>query len=106
VVIYDLKDDIFYGKIRISATEEPIEIESRPSDAIALAIRAGVPILTHNSVLEEAGIVIDRESDKSIPKEVSQKTNVGIDEFKGLSAYTEFINTLNVDDFDKELKEE
>ncbi len=58
VVIYDLQDDIFYAYLRISKNEEVLEIDTRPSDAIAMALRCQVPILASEDVLVRGGIKV------------------------------------------------
>lgn len=59
VTITELREGTFYAVIRLDAT--PTEIDARPSDAIALAIRCGSPIYVVESVLTEAGIQVDEE---------------------------------------------
>ncbi|MBC8144978.1 MAG: bifunctional nuclease family protein [bacterium] len=69
VTINDLKDGTFYAVLTLDAT--PTEIDARPSDAIALAIRCGAPIFVAESVISEAGVVpqdeeeLDDEDDES-----------------------------------------
>jgi len=57
VEISELKDDIFYGTLLISKGEKEIRIDCRPSDAIAIAVRAHVPILASEEVMIEASII-------------------------------------------------
>ncbi|MFZ5819562.1 MAG: bifunctional nuclease family protein [Chloroflexota bacterium] len=57
VEIVALREEIFFGNIVAEADGREINIDSRPSDAIALAVRAHVPIYVHKSVMDEAGIV-------------------------------------------------
>ncbi len=57
VVISALKDDIFFGTLTVEKEGELIEVDSRPSDAIAIAVRAHVPILADVKVMNEASIV-------------------------------------------------
>ena len=73
-----------------------IEIDSRPSDALALAVRIGAPIYAEESVLDKAGITLEEEVGKPV-----SKGKVSEEELKGLSAYKDFINTLNLEDFKK-----
>jgi bifunctional DNase/RNase len=61
IEIISLKEDIFYGSIIAEADGKTVAIDSRPSDAIALAVRAHVPILVSQAVLDEAGIVPERD---------------------------------------------
>jgi len=66
IVINDIKDGIFYAGIILTADWTEMEIDSRPSDAIAIALRAGAPIYVEESVLDEAGIQPEPETDKYI----------------------------------------
>jgi bifunctional DNase/RNase len=58
VLISDLKEGVFYSKIVCSDGATTFEIDARPSDAIAIGLRFGVPIFTVESVLSEAGIIL------------------------------------------------
>lgn len=53
VMIHDLKDGVFYARLVVKQGDQIVEIDSRPSDAIALALGAGVKILVEESVLDE-----------------------------------------------------
>ena len=66
-VIKVLKDDIFYGVLVVEVNGKELEIDSRPSDAIAVAIRAHVPIMVSEKVMDEASI---------IPEEVEQEDKI------------------------------
>ena len=105
IVVSDLKNDTFYAKILLSVDGEQMEVDSRPSDALALAVRADVPIFTEETVLDKAGILLDRETGKPLGadgvlgKDVDTKVNES--ELKRMSAFYDFINTLDLEDFDK-----
>jgi uncharacterized protein len=107
VVVSDLKNDTFFAKILINVNGGQTEIDSRPSDAIALAVRVQVPIYAEESVLERAGIWLDKESGKLIPDESEQQhakqegKKVSDEEMKRMSAFYDFIKNLDLDDFDK-----
>lgn len=96
VVVNDLANDTFYARIVLEANGQQLEIDSRPSDAIALAVRANVPIYAEESVLERAGIYLDRE----MPKEGQAEELKQVDEaeLERMSAFRDFINTLDLDD--------
>ncbi len=64
VVICDLQEGIFYSKLICSNDKETIEIDSRTSDAIALAVRFGCPISTYENILESAGILMEDDGKK------------------------------------------
>ena len=61
VEIVALRDEIYFGNIVAETDGRTINIDSRPSDAIALAVRAHVPVLVHSSVLDEAGITPEQD---------------------------------------------
>jgi bifunctional DNase/RNase len=63
IVVTELREGTFYAEIRMTSDGESVTVSSRPSDAIALAVRATVPIFADESVLEEAGIHIDEEEE-------------------------------------------
>ena len=62
VVITDFKDDIYYAVVYLSANGSDMTLDSRPSDAIALAIRAKVPILVEDRVFDKSGTLTPRTS--------------------------------------------
>ena len=106
VVVNDLRNDTFFAKILLSTNGKQIEVDSRPSDAIALAVRATAPIFVEEPILEKAGIILDKETGKPIPidkmydKQTGDK-KVDEQELKKLSAFYDFINTLDLDDLGK-----
>ena len=67
VVIHRLENDVFYAKVIIRAKEEQKEIDCRPSDAMAMAVRKGVPILADEGVLNKAGVVLESAMESSGP---------------------------------------
>jgi bifunctional DNase/RNase len=58
IVISDLKEGVFFAKIICSDGVNTVEIDARPSDAIAIGLRFNVPIYTYEFILSEAGIVM------------------------------------------------
>ncbi len=61
VIVNDLSNDTFFARIMLQVDGRSMEIDSRPSDAIALAVRVQVPIFADESVLEKAGVRLDEE---------------------------------------------
>lgn len=59
IIICDLQEGIFYSKLVCSSENDTIEIDSRTSDALALAVRFGCPIYTYENILESAGILME-----------------------------------------------
>jgi hypothetical protein len=106
IVVSDLKNDTFYAKIILNVDGRQMEVDSRPSDALALAVRAGVPIYAEESVLDRAGIMLDKETGKPISQEGAEEAEgkgkkVSEEEIGKMSAFRDFINTLDLDDLDK-----
>ncbi len=61
VEVVSLRDDVFYGNLVVENSGRVIEIDSRPSDALALAVRAHVPILVSSEVMDSSGIVPEQD---------------------------------------------
>lgn len=69
IIISDLKEGVFFGKIVCSDGFREVEVDARPSDAIAIGLRFGVEIFTYEAILAEAGIVLgDEEEEEEAPK--------------------------------------
>ena len=101
IEVSDLNNDTFYAKIVLQVNGNTMEIDSRPSDAIALAVRTDAPIFAHDTVIEKAGVEMDEEG-KPLSLEDDRQEPVREEELKSLSAFTDFIDTLNLDDLGKE----
>ena len=101
IVVSDLSDDTFYAKIVIQHNGTQTEIDSRPSDAIALAVRTESPIYVEDDVIDKVGIQLDEETGKaSIPPERQggpEGQPVDEEELKRLSAFTDFVETLDLE---------
>jgi uncharacterized protein len=61
IVIKDLQEGIFYSKLICSSENDTVEIDSRTSDALALAVRFGCPIYTYDTILDQAGVMMDND---------------------------------------------
>src|SRR4028119_2274417 len=59
IIISDLQEGIFYSKLVCSSENDTVEIDSRTSDALALAVRFGCPVYTYEHILESAGIMME-----------------------------------------------
>ncbi len=106
IVVSELKSDTFYAKIVLDVNGGQMEIDSRPSDALALAVRTETPIYVEEEVLDKAGIMLDHETGKPTglteDKEGAEPgKGISEEEVKKLSAFKDFINTLDLDDLDK-----
>jgi bifunctional DNase/RNase len=90
IIISDLQEGIFFSKLVCTSDHETIEIDSRTSDAIALAVRFGCPIYTYENILESAGIVMDEKSNPSESEKEEEEIEIatpasGTDDLKSLS---------------------
>ncbi|MEA3346104.1 MAG: bifunctional nuclease family protein [Chloroflexota bacterium] len=84
IVVSELRNDTFFARIKVEADGREMEIDSRPSDAIALAVRMEVPIYVAEAVMEEAGIVPEQEDLLETEEE--------------LSVFRDFVDTLDLED--------
>ncbi len=104
ITVCDLQNDTFYAKLSLQLDGKVVEVDSRPSDAIALAVRAGVPIYVADSVLDKAGILLDESGKPVLPGEKSggaKPAELREEDLRRMSAFTEFIKTLDLEDLDK-----
>ena len=103
IVVSDLSDDTFYAKIELKVDGNTVEIDARPSDAIALAVRMDAPIFAAENVVEKAGVEMDENGRPVIPQQTNtegktQPRPVTPEEAKSLSAFSDFIEKLDLDD--------
>jgi bifunctional DNase/RNase len=85
IIVNDLRNDTFYARITVSLNGQQVEIDSRPSDAIALAVRASASIFVAEDVMAQAGITPEED--------VIEGT-----EDEDLSAFRDFVDSLDLDD--------
>ena len=81
VIINDLQEGIFYSKLVCSSEKDTVEIDSRTSDALALAVRFGCPIYTYDNILDNAGILMEgdtkkKKSSAEVTNEIGDKNNL------------------------------
>lgn len=101
IIVNDLSNDTFFARIVLELNGELIEVDSRPSDAIALAVRVAVPIYAEENVLERAGVVLDEDGQPGgVPEEGAGKP-VDPAELERLGAFKDFIEGLDLSDFDQ-----
>jgi uncharacterized protein len=97
ILVTDLNRDVFYARIVVEINGRSLEIDSRPSDAIALAVRVKAPILVEDDVMARAGVVFGEEGGAEAPS--SERTDAVSDE--RLSVFRDFVNSLDLDDLEK-----
>src|SRR5574339_827403 len=98
VEIVNLREDIFYGNIVAEVDGREVNVDSRPSDAIALSVRAHVPILVHHSVMEEAGIVPEQDMpEEEETPEQAEPAPLSQEGTERLSVFEDFLEKLEFD---------
>ena len=84
VAVTELRENTFYASITLTVNGREVEIDSRPSDALALAVRAGAPIFAAEEVIAESGIEFEHEAE---------------DEEEVVDRFKEFLDRVNPEDF-------
>ncbi len=92
ILVRDLRDDVFYAFIVLDQNGTRLEVDTRPSDALAVAVRVSVPIFVEDDVMDQAGIV---------PEPEMEAEDSDVDDER-LSAFADFVDTLDLEDLDDE----
>lgn len=92
IVVSELRDEVFYAHIVMEANGKHLEIDSRPSDALALAVRLHVPVYIEEAVMEKAAVLPEDE--------VETEGAVPAGEPDKLDAFTDFVDSLDLDDLE------
>ena len=79
VIISSLAEETYHATLEVELDGRTIEIDARPSDSLALAVRTGVPVFASEAVLDKAGVEPDRQVDEK------------------LEVFREFVNSLDLD---------
>lgn len=98
VEVSALKDDTFYGNIVAEVDGKTLSIDSRPSDALNLAVRAHVPILVSRSVMDSAGIIPEEDLQDVEPAAPEQPEEVSEESEQRLSVFEDFLEHLDLDE--------
>lgn len=95
VAVTEMRENTYYARITLQQNGSEIEVDSRPSDAIALAVRAGAKIYVADDVIEESGVEFEGDSDDEIAAAagVSPLAELDPDEFRA------FLDTVSPDQF-------
>lgn len=94
IVISDLRNEVFYARIVVEANGKHLEIDSRPSDALALAVRLRVAVYIEDAVMEKAV-----QPEEELTEEGGAQAAGAHDE--KLDAFKDFLNSLDMDDLGK-----
>jgi len=119
ILVNDVRNDIFYARLVVDIDGRRVEIDSRPSDAIAIAVRAHAPIFVNESVMDKSSIRPEAEIDiydeskpdieslfASSERAVEKADDVlGSEELESVdesqfSAFADFVNSLDLDELD------
>lgn len=100
IIICDLQEGIFYSKLVCSTEKDTLEIDSRTSDALALAVRFGCPIYTYENILDSAGILMEETTGKK--KKSKEPKEVPVEETGGSN---EDLKTMSLEDLNTLLNE-
>ncbi len=102
VEVLSIKGDVFYGNIVVEVAGEILNIDSRPSDALALAVRTHVPILVAGEVMETAGIIPEDDMEG----ELEDGEGFGEDGGDNLEIFEDFLENLELSDDDGDAAED
>ena len=84
VVITEMRDSVFYADLSLDISGREVHVSSRPSDAIALAVRTGTPVFAFSAVLDDAGVVFEEEEEN---------------EEEEVAKFREFLEEATIEDF-------
>jgi uncharacterized protein len=106
VEVVSLKDDVFFGNLVVDVDGKILEIDSRPSDALAMAVRAHVPILAAREVMETAGILPEQdmqshESSPAAPRKPAWTKPNDEESSDRLTVYEDFLQNIDLDSLNK-----
>jgi bifunctional DNase/RNase len=99
IMVSELKNDTFYARIVMDIDGKSMEIDARPSDAIALAVRVNAPLFVAEEVMDTASIVPEQSLDDM--EEEGVPAPVSAEEEEQLAAFRDFIDELDLDDLGK-----
>lgn len=102
VEVAALRDDTFYGNIIAEVDGKTINIDSRPSDALNLAVRAHVPIFVARAVMDSAGIIPEEDLQEAASAQPAPKEEVIEESEERLSVFEDFLEKLDLDKDDEE----
>jgi bifunctional DNase/RNase len=100
VEITELIDNTFYANLRILHESKEVIVSARPSDAVALALRAGAPILVSDTVMNEQGRVMHLDDDDEMD-DITDRAAGESDEAELVAELREFLDTIRPEDFNQ-----
>jgi bifunctional DNase/RNase len=107
IEVVSLREDVFYGNLIVEVDGRTVSIDSRPSDALALAARAHVPILVAREVMDSAGVMPeeDLQNQRSVPPAAPARPISGDEpdvesSSERLSVFEDFLQNLDLDNLE------
>ncbi len=101
VEITELVDNVFYANLRLLREREEISVSARPSDAVALALRVGAPILVNDELMAEQGRVISIEDDDEDDEAEVVDEDDASNEAELVAELHDFLETIKPEDFNQ-----
>lgn len=100
VEVVALRDDTYFGNIVVEKNGNLLNIDSRPSDALAVAVRAHVPILVARAVMDSAGIIPeeDLQEESALPDQAAAEPGASEEGDERLSVFQDFLEKLDLDE--------
>ncbi|RYZ24272.1 MAG: bifunctional nuclease family protein [Chitinophagaceae bacterium] len=105
IIISDLQEGIFYSKLVCSSDNDTIEIDSRTSDALALAVRFGCPVFTYEHILDSAGIMMEDSSTSKRRKSAATSEEEEEDDTPTTTGSKEDLHSLSLEELNTLLGE-
>lgn len=105
ILISDLSEGVFFAKIKCESGDKVIEIDSRPSDAIAIGLRFNVPIYTLDKILDEAGVIMDDNEEISTEIKEVVSAEGSVPESKQDLSFNDQLKTMTKEELEKLLNE-
>jgi bifunctional DNase/RNase len=102
VEVISLRDDVFYGNLVVEVDGKTIEIDTRPSDALAMAVRAHVPIMATKEVMDNAAIIPEQDiqNQESAPLARATPPQPSEESEDRLSVFEDFLSNINLDNLE------
>jgi len=91
IQIHDLRDDVFFARIVLSVNGKSMDIDTRPSDALALAVRVNATVLVAEKVMDLAAVTPDEELEEGAAEAGDQRLDI----------FKDFVDTLNLEGLDE-----
>jgi|SRR5690554_1523745 len=88
VIIYNLIEGVFYAKLICNQEGKKVEIDTRTSDAVALAVRFKCPVYTYEFILKDAGIILEEDAEEEVKHKTTKEKVPAKAKKKGLSSFS------------------